>query len=252
MERTLQRRFCSEVSMTVQTVPAERRRVEAVLLDLDGTLLDSNDQHAKAWVDAFAEAGIETSFESVRELIGVGGAQIAEHIAKVRADDPKNARLCERADEILHERYLSEIQPQPCAFELVAKLRERGFRIAIATSTSAKNLPVLLSILGIEDLVDACTNADDVERAKPAPDVVCAALEKIGARAERAIMIGDTPYDVKAARAAGVAIIALRCGGWNYDALDGAIEIFLDPCDLLRNWMQTPFRSSIEGLDLPL
>ncbi|HEY8431636.1 MAG TPA: HAD family hydrolase [Sandaracinaceae bacterium] len=237
---------------TIRTAPAARLRVDAVLLDLDGTLVDSNDQHAKAWVDALAERGIRVRFEDVRPLVGMGGEQLLRKLTGIAPDDPRSRELRDRRSRLFVERYLSEIAPQPGARELVAKLRERGFRLVVATSSSEDEVRPLLEIAGIGELVDAVTNADDVARAKPAPDVVRAALEKARVNEDHAVLLGDTPYDVASARQAGVAVIAFRCGGWDDASLDGAIDVFDDPADLLRNWMQTPFRASLAGLDAPL
>jgi HAD superfamily hydrolase (TIGR01509 family) len=249
--------FTTEARMTlsgqtIRTVPSERRRVEAVLLDLDGTLIASNDAHANAWVDALQEEGIPVRFEHVRPLIGMGGAQLLERLCGMDPDDERAERLGKRRSEIFLARYIGEVEPVPGARELVEKLRDRGFAIVVATSANEKELRSLLSVAGIEDLIDACTTADDVDGAKPAPDIIRAALAKAGVHADHAILIGDTPYDIRAARSANVPVIALRCGGWNDDSLDGAIEVFDDPADLLRNWMQTPFRASYADLDAPL
>lgn len=237
---------------TIRTAPAERIRVEAVLLDVDGTLITSNDAHAKAWVDVLRDGGRRVRFEDVRPLIGMGGELLLERVTGIAPNDPRSKKIRDARDAIFRDRYLSEIRPQPGARELVEKLKARGFRLVVATSMSETNLAPLLEIAQIADLIETHTTGDDVELAKPAPDVVRAALDEVHVHADHAVLIGDTPYDIEAARKAGVAVIALRCGGWDDDALDGAIEVFDDPADLLQNWMQTPFRKSLADLDAPL
>ncbi len=256
-ERSLQeeqRRFprMTLSSQHIKTVPSERRRVQAVLLDLDGTLITSNDAHAKAWVETLAELGVRTRFAEVRPLIGMGGEQVLHELLGMAPDDPRSEQLRTRRSEIFLERHLGGIQPTPGARQLVEKLNERGFRTVVATCSTTKELNALLKLAGIEGLINTCTTADDVHRAQPAPDVIRAALAKIDVHHDAAILIGDTPYDIEAARSAGVAVVALRCGGWNDDALQGAIEVFDDPADILRNWMQTPFRAALADLDAPL
>ncbi len=253
LERAVQRRWPMTLSgNTIRTAPAERLRVDAVLLDLDGTLVASNDAHARAWVEVLREHGFAPSFDEVRALIGMGGEQLVEKLTGYPPVDERNARLREEHGRVFRERYVPELERQPCAREMVVKLRERGFKLVVATSSSEEDVGPLIEVAGIGDLIDGHTNADDVAVAKPAPDVVHAALEKARVNPDHAILIGDTPYDVAAGRVAGVAVIALRCGGWDDAALDGAIEVFDDPEDLLRNWMQTPFRKSLSDLDAPL
>lgn len=235
---------------TIRTAPAERLRVEAVLLDIDGTLVDSNDAHAKAWKDVLDENGIDARFEYLRRLIGMGGELLLEEVAGIPPATSRSKAIRDRRDAIFRERYLSEVRPQPGARALVDKLVQRNFRVIAATSTAEENVRPLLAIAGADDL--ATVSSDDVSLAKPEPDVVRAALRKLDVNADRVILIGDTPYDVEAGRRAGVAVIALRCGGWDDEALDGAIEVFDDPEDLLKNWMQTPFRKSLADLDAPL
>jgi HAD superfamily hydrolase (TIGR01509 family) len=240
------------LSDTVRTAPAERLRVDAVLLDLDGTLVTSNDAHAKAWADVLAEAGIPRAFGDIRALIGMGSGPLLAKLCGIPEDDPASERIAARRGEIFRERYLGEVQAQPGAGELIVKLVDRGFRVVLATASSEEDVRAIVKAAGLQDVIPEWTTADDVKRAKPAPDVICAAVEKAGANAHHTVLIGDTPYDLEAARAAGAHVIALRCGGWNDDALDGAIEVFNDPADLLRNWMQTPFRASLADLALPL
>lgn len=237
---------------TIRTAPAERLRVDAVLLDLDGTLVDSNDAHARSWVEALSEAGWSVPFPEVRRRIGMGGEELVAALTGIDPHDARSRRIRERRAHLFRERHLKTLRPQPGARELVAKLHRRGFPLVVASSSAEEDLGALIEVAGIGALVTAATSADEVERAKPAPDVLRAALEKIGKRPDHAVLLGDTPYDVRAGRAAGVAVIALRCGGWSDEALDGAIEVFDDPADVLRNWMQTPFRASIAGLDAPL
>ncbi len=237
---------------TIRTAPAERMRVTAVLLDLDGTLVASNDAHAKAWVDVLEDNGFNARFEDVRPSIGMGGGLLLERVTGIAPHDPRGVAIQKARSAIFRERYLAEVTPQPGARTLVEKLKKRGFKTIVATSASDATLRPLLEVAEIADLVDGCTSADDVELAKPVPDLIHAALKLAGCNPDHAILIGDTPYDISTGRAAGVAVIALRCGGWDDDALDGAVEVFDDPADLLQNWMQTPFRASLADLDAPL
>jgi HAD superfamily hydrolase (TIGR01509 family) len=208
---------------------------KAVLFDIDGTLVDSNDAHAQAWVDAFAEAGVTVDPVKVRRCIGMGGDKLMPAVSGIDEASPQGTRISDRRGEIFRAKYLPALKPFPRAAELVAAVKARGLVAVAASSASRKDLHALLKVAGAEDLLDEATSSDDAEQSKPDPDIVQAALAKAGSRPEDTVMIGDTPYDVEAARRAGVDAIALRCGGWGDDDLRGAVAIYDGPSDLLNS-----------------
>jgi HAD superfamily hydrolase (TIGR01509 family) len=212
----------------------------AVLFDVDGTLVDSNDAHARAWVDAFAEFGVRVDYAHVRRCIGMGGDKLMPEVSGVREDTPKGNAISERRREIFKQKYLSRLRPFPGARELVAALKARGLTLVAASSAKKDELKALLAIAGADVLLDAATSSDDAEESKPDPDIVHAALKQAKARAADAIMIGDTPYDVEAAGRAGVRAIAFRCGGWGDAELKGALAIYDGPADLLARLSDSP------------
>lgn len=216
-------------------------RLRAVILDIDGTLIDSNDAHAHAWMDGAAEFGHELEFSQVRPLIGVGGDNVLEAVIGVDTGDPEGARIRQRVGEIFRTRYLPELQPTNGARELLLRIKAEGLQCVAATSASSDDVAALLGKAGVRDLVEGATSAADVDRPKPAPDVVEAALERAGVRADEAVMLGDTPYDIRSAARAGVPLIALRCGGWwDNRELEGAVAIFDDPADVLTHYETLP------------
>ncbi len=219
----------------------------AVLLDVDGTLVDSNDAHAEAWVAALAEFGRPATFERLRAMIGKGGDKILPEVAGLSDDSPEGKRLSERRRKLFLERWAPHLKPFPAARKLVARMRDAGMDVVVATSANAEELSTLLRIAQVDDLIDGATSSDDAERSKPDPDIVAAALEKTGCPAAEVVMLGDTPYDVEASGRAGVACIALRCGGWDDDALRGARAIYDDPADLLVHWDDSPLASGVGG-----
>ena len=216
-------------------------RPRAVLLDVDGTLIDSNDAHAHAWVDAAAEFGYAVSFGQVRRLIGMGGDKVIPELTGLSEDDPRGAELKERRGKIFRKRYLPSLRAFPGARELLERFREDGLDIVVASSASRDDLDALLKQAGIRDLIEEKTSSSDAERSKPDPDIVVAALESAGCGADQAIMLGDTPYDVQASMRAGVACVGLRCGGWVDEGLRGAVALYDDPEDLLRRYAESPF-----------
>ena len=211
-------------------------RVEAVLLDVDGTLIDSNDAHAQAWVDAGAEFGHEIAFDHVRSLVGMGGDKVLPRVTGLEEESEEGAKLLERRGAIFRERYLPGLRAFPQVRELLQRMLDGGRRLVIATSASEEDLEALLEQGGFGDLIHRATNSDEAEESKPAPDIIEAALKKAGTPAESTVMIGDTPYDVKAAARAGVRCIALRCGGWRDDDLEDAAAIYDAPADLLARY----------------
>jgi HAD superfamily hydrolase (TIGR01509 family) len=210
--------------------------IRAVLLDVDGTLIDSNDAHARAWVDVGDEFGYDIEFGRVRWLIGMGGDRVLPELTGLEEESDEGTKMLDRRGEIFRERYLPRLSAFPRTHELLGRLRDDGVELVVATSASEKDLKALLKQARLEELIDDSTNSDEAESSKPAPDIVQAALEKAGVPPSEAVMLGDTPYDVKAARRAGVRIIGLRCGGWSDRELHGAEEVHQDPADLLGHY----------------
>lgn len=213
--------------------------MSAVIFDVDGTLVDSNDAHAHAWVDALAEAGHAVPFARVRPLIGMGGDKLLPKVTGIDPESPEGKRIAERRGAILLERYVPHLQPTRGARELLRRLRADGHRLYVATSAKREELEPLLRIAGGGRLFEETTSSDDARNSKPDPDIVAAALRQTGGPASDAVMIGDTPYDVEAATRAGVRIIALRSGGWDGDRLAGAVAVYDDPHDLLQKYERT-------------
>ncbi len=211
-----------------------------ILLDIDGTLVASNDAHAHAWVQALAEHGIRVPFERVRPLIGKGGDKLLPEVSGIREETDEGKQVSRRRREIFLRDYLPKLRPTPGAQELLREMKKRGLQLAVATSAKADELTGLLKVCGAEGLVDAKTSSDEVEESKPDPDVVHAALSKVGLPAEAVRMLGDTPYDVESAGRAGVGAIAVRCGGWGDADLKGALAVYDDPADLLRHYDESP------------
>lgn len=221
--------------------------IEAVLLDIDGTLLDSNDAHAQAWSDALREAGLEIGSETVRPLIGMGSDKLLPKLTGIDADSEEGKRLVERSKAIFAKEYLPLVNPFPSARELLERMRDDGVKLIVATSASGDELHGLLAALGAEWLVDDMTSSSDARRSKPDPDIVRVAVDKAGVGPAQCVMIGDTPYDVEAATRSRVRIVAVRCGGHGDDELRGAVEIYDDPKALLSRYDDSVIGRGIRG-----
>jgi HAD superfamily hydrolase (TIGR01509 family) len=210
--------------------------VPAVILDVDGTLIDSNDAHARAWVDAFAAHGITVPYEPVRRAIGMGGDKLMPAVAGIEEDSDTGSRITEYRKPHFKAEYLPHLRPFPAVRDLVERLRADGFTLVVASSAGEGELGPLLEQAGVADLLPLRTSSDDAEESKPDPDIVAAALKKSGCAAPDAVMLGDTPYDVEAAGRCGVRVIAFTCGGWSADELAGAADVYADPAALLREY----------------
>ena len=207
----------------------------AVLLDIDGTLVDSNYLHVHAWVEAFIAAGHPVDAWRVHRAIGMGGSQLLAELLGADAD-----RLGERVTEGHTARY-AELAPLmrvlPGARELVRALAVRGARVVLATSAAPEELTRLRAVLDLEDVLHDVTSSRDVDLAKPEPDIVHVALRAAGVEADRAVFVGDSVWDAIAAGRAGVPCVALRSGGNGAAELRdaGAVEVYDDPEHLLRD-----------------
>lgn len=218
--------------------------LRTILFDVDGTLVDSNDAHARAWLDALWEEKIPAHYFEVREKIGMGADQLLPALVGFEADSPIGKRLAARRGEIFRARYLPQLRAFPGAADLLRYLRDTDHRVIAATSASKEDLGALLGQCGLESLLTEYVTGDDVDESKPEPDIVCAALTKARVSADEAVMVGDTPYDIRSAAAADVGTIAFTCGGWPARHLTGAIGIYAGPAHLLEEISLSPLARS--------
>lgn len=217
--------------------------IRGVILDVDGTLVDSNDTHARSWVEAMAENGYHVPYEKVRPLIGMGGDKVLPATTGIQKDSPQGKKISQRRAEIFKERYLPAVQAFPQARELLQRMRASGLKLAVASSAQPDELKALLRIVGASDLIEEESSSKDAQSSKPDPDIVHVTLQRIGFPADQVIMLGDTPYDIEAAQKVGVGTIALRSGGWSDDELRGALAIYNDTADLLAHYDSSPLHS---------
>jgi HAD superfamily hydrolase (TIGR01509 family) len=221
--------------------------LRALLLDVDGTLLDSVQAHAAAWVEALREDGVTVAVETVRPLVGMGGDKLLPAVSGIASDGEQGKRISERRGDIFRSRYLPHLRPFPMVRPLLEAFRERRLQLIVATSATKDDLGGLLERANIADLVDTCASGDTAKRSKPDPDIILAALRIGGVAAEHSLLLGDTPYDVEAAARAGLPSIGLRCGAWDETGLSGAIAVYRDPADLLQRLDESPIGRRTSG-----
>jgi HAD superfamily hydrolase (TIGR01509 family) len=214
----------------------------AVIFDVDGTLVDSNDAHAQAWVMAITGSGRRVECSRVRPLIGMGGDKLLPAVTGLSIESPEGKAIAGMRSAIFRREFLPHLHATRGAHRLLESLRDDGKMLFVASSAEEDELQELLKIAGATKLIESTASSDDAERSKPDPDIVAAALARTGCPPEQTIMVGDTPYDVEAALRTGIEIIGLRSGGWSDQALDGAIAVYADPADLLAHYDLSPFR----------
>jgi HAD superfamily hydrolase (TIGR01549 family) len=211
--------------------------VEAALLDVDGTLIDSNYQHTLAWFRAFRRHGIVLPVWRIHRAIGMGGDQLVPALVGEKVDEEQGDEI-RKTREPLYQELIGEVEPLEGAHDLIVELKDRGLRLVLASSAPEDELDHYLELLDARELADAWTTKDDVESTKPAPDLVRAALDKAGT--ENALMIGDTRWDIEAAEKAGIATVCLTTGGWSEQELRdaGALAVF-ESVDVLRQQLDS-------------
>jgi HAD superfamily hydrolase (TIGR01509 family) len=206
-----------------------------VLFDIDGTLVDSNYLHVHAWYRAFRDAGVGVEAWRIHRSIGMDGTTLVSSLASEADDDTRSHA------KDLHSRYYMEtaplLKPLPGAQDLLQRVDALGLQIVLATSAPEDELDILREVLACDRLVSAMTSSKDVDTAKPKPDIIEVALDRAGVRADRAIFVGDTVWDVEACEGAGVPTIAVLSGGVSRGELEtaGAQAVFDDPRDLCEH-----------------
>jgi HAD superfamily hydrolase (TIGR01509 family) len=216
---------------------------KAVLFDMDGTLIDTVDLHARAWVDGLQHFGVDTTFEDMRVQIGKGGDQLLQGLLPPGRVEDEGDKIQSFRAELFKRSYLSQARAFPGVRDLFEQIRSRGQRIVLASSGKADEVKAYQEIAGIADLIDDATSSDDAERSKPFPDIFQAAFNKLSLRSpSEAMVVGDTPYDAEAARQAGLATVGVLCGGFQMEALRaaGCVAVYRDPQHLAEAYDTSP------------
>lgn len=220
----------------------------AVLLDIDGTLVDSNYLHVQAWSEAFGDIGAPVDTWRIHRAIGMDSGKMLEALLGDRS-----AQLGERAQQAHGDRYAAlapRLRPFRQARELLSTLDQRGLQVVLATSAPQEELSRLLDVLDAQEWIAHVTSAEDVESAKPEPDIVQVALRKAGVEPADALLVGDAVWDAESARRVGVGFVGLLSGGTSTDDLEsaGALAVYDDVSALLADLDNSPLAGLIDGL----
>ncbi len=215
--------------------------VEALLCDIDGTLVQSNWLHAEAWRLALAGMGVEVEQEAVRRQIGKGGDELIPVFVPWWQRRQVEQPLKRYRKFLFQQDFLSQVKPLPQAREFLERVRQAGIRPALASSADKDDLLIYKKIVGMEDLIDEETSANDADRAKPHPDIFTAALERLKLPAHKCMALGDTPYDAEAAGKAGLRTIGVTTGGWSCAELleAGCVEVYESVAELLARFEES-------------
>ncbi len=209
--------------------------IEAVIFDVDGTLVDSVDLHAEAWRRAFEEFGKKTDFADIRSQIGKGGDQLMPVFFSEKEIEAFGEKLETFRGKLFKDEFLDRVEAFRDVPDLLRAIRRKDRKVALASSAKSDELKVYKKIAGIGALTDVETSSDDAEKSKPHPDIFQAALKKLKLAPDQVLVIGDTPYDADAAGKAGIASIGVLCGGFTEEDIraGGATRVYRDPQDLL-------------------
>jgi phosphoglycolate phosphatase-like HAD superfamily hydrolase len=213
--------------------------IENCIFDIDGTLIDSNDFHAESWVRAFNAYGKTISFKRIRSCIGMGADQLLPQFLNKKELKEFGEEIGELCGTIFTRNYLAKVQPFPKVRMLFKKIRDGRGRIALASSSDSDKVKRYMKIAHIEDLVEKSSSADDARRSKPSPDIFQAALKLLGnPELETVLVIGDSPYDMLAAKNAKLPALGVLCGGFSKRILQtaGGSGVYRNPAELLKNW----------------
>ena len=219
--------------------------IEAVIFDIDGTLVDSVDLHAEAWRVAFEKFGKTIPFEDVRRQIGKGADQLLPVFWSAKELAAFGKEMEDYRAELFKKNFLPQVTAFPCVRELFQRIQQDRKRIALASSAKTDELETYKKVARIDDLIEAETSSDDAEKSKPHPDIFEAALDSLeGIARDRVLVVGDTPYDAHAAAKAKLRTIGVLCGGWSDAELRkaGCIAVYQDPASLLAHYEKSPLR----------
>ncbi|HEV3485392.1 MAG TPA: HAD family hydrolase [Vicinamibacterales bacterium] len=209
-------------------------RLQALILDIDGTLVDSNDMHADCWVEAFAHFGRKVDWDIIRRQIGKGGDLLVPDTLDAREMRAFGKELKEYRGDLWKRRYMPDVKPFDGVRDVLRELHARRIRIAFASSSNPDEVEYYVELLGAGDLLEGSTSKEDAQMSKPSPEIFEAALERVGSDPRYTFAVGDTPYDVLAAHRIPLPIVALLSGGFPRELLAKAEFVFDDMRDVVK------------------
>lgn len=223
--------------------------ISAVIFDIDGTLVDSVDIHAKCWQEAFRDFDVEATFDEIRTQIGKGGDQLMPEFLSKEELDRIGKKLEEHRSKIFKDKYMQQIRPFAQVRELFERIKKDGVKIAVGSSAKKDEVDYYLDLVRVSDLVDVTASSQDADKSKPHPDIFEAVLRKLQVDACDALVIGDSPYDAEAAKRAGIIAYGVLCGGFWAEDLQkaGAQQIFGGPAEMLEKYAEIKWPEDLKN-----
>jgi len=209
-------------------------KLQALLFDVDGTLVDSNDHHARCWREAFAHFGVHLDYDTIRHQVGKGGDLLVPDLLQAKEMRRFGEELKKYRSKIFRERYLPQIAAFPFVRTLFEGLRAHKIKIALASSSDPEEVEYYTRLLGVEELIEGSTSKEDANFSKPSPEIFDAARKRAGTDPEFTFAVGDTPYDIVAAHRIAMPIVAVLSGGFERELLVKAEFLFDDAAQILE------------------
>lgn len=209
-------------------------KIQGLIFDIDGTLVDSNDIHTECWIEAFEHFGKTVPYDVMRRQIGKGGDLLVPDMLNAREMREFGEKLKKYRPELFKKKYMERVKPFPRVRDLFEQMHGRGVKLALASSANKDEVEYYTRLLGVGDLLEGSTSTHDANMSKPSPEIFEAALERIGTDPAFTMTVGDTPYDILASHRAALPIAALLCGGFERSLLVKAEFLFDSVEDMVR------------------
>jgi phosphoglycolate phosphatase-like HAD superfamily hydrolase len=226
-----------------QTAVARRvrpRRRSAVILGLEGALVDTREASTLSWLVALHDGGHDVSIDLLRHLSGVAADELLRIVASVTADSPEGREILRQQERIFQTWYLPRILPFVGARRLLQRMKSDGLRVVALSSGGSDTAPGLVRASGVSDLLDDIVAADGEPRDAALNEIITSLMVSCGCKRDGIVLVGDSPYDVSAGERAGIDVVALRCGGWTDASLQGALAVYEDHVHLLSQFQTSP------------
>lgn len=235
------RQFGAPQTAIAKHVRPRRRR--AVIMGLEGALVDTREASTLSWLVALHDGGHDVSIDLLRHLSGVSSTELLRIVAGISADSTEGREILKQQDRIFRTWYLPRILPFVGARRLLQRMKSDGLRVIALSGGSADAAPELVRASGVADLLDDVIAADGEPRDAVLNEVITSVIASCGCKRDGVVLVGDSPYDVSAGERAGIDVIALRCGGWTDASLQGALAVYEDHVHLLSQFQTSPLGS---------
>ena len=230
----------TQASVAKRSRPRQRR---AVVLGLEGALVDTREASTLSWLVALHDGGHDVSVDLLRHLSGVAAGELLRIVAGLKSDSPEGREILRQQERIFRMWYLPRILPFVGARRLLQRMKSDGLRVIALSSGTADTAPELVRASSVADLLDDVVSADGESRDAALNEIITSVVATCNCKRDGIVMVGDSPYDVSMGERAGIDVVALRCGGWTDASLQGAVAVYEDHIHLLSQFQTSPLGS---------